>query len=37
MLDATEPTALIAPDPDIPGHALILSWKRVSLDAGRKM
>ena len=25
MLDATEPAALVAPDPDVPDHALLLS------------
>ena len=37
MLDATEPTAHIAPDPDVPNHALFLSGIRVSLDAGREL
>lgn len=37
MLDATEPEARIAPDPDTHGHALLLSGKEVSLDAGQDL
>lgn len=33
-LDATVPTTHVAPDSSIPDHALLLSRKRVSLDAG---
>lgn len=37
MLDATEPEARIAPDPDESDHALLLLMKRVGVDAGRDL
>jgi hypothetical protein len=37
MLDATEPMARVAPDPDVADHALLLSRMKVSLDTGRDL